>query len=83
MDEIRFPRPMAAFAQKAQIYATRLYKIEEGRVIATPEQAAKIHWATRGRISAHMLRPDLYREGQVPPNPFRVAPSGDTAPEAA
>ena len=83
MEKIRFPRPLKDFAEKSGVNLWTLYKIEAGEQDAADIQCPRIHWATRGRIPAWVLRPDLWKEGQVPPNPFRAIVSGSASTEAA
>ena len=84
MDRIDLPTPISKFALKCGIKADTLYKIRDRKQSINDDQAARIHWATRGKIPIWVLLPDgPWKKGQVPKNPFKPANPGDTAPEAA
>lgn len=72
MQQVRFPRPLDAFAEKVGVNVWTLYKIEKGKR-ATEHQAVQIHHGSCGAVPCWVLRPDLWREGQVPPLPLPEA----------
>lgn len=66
--ETKFPRPLDSFAALCGVNKWILYKIENGTKRATSEQAKAIHWA--GGPKCWITRPDIWKEGQEPPEPF-------------
>jgi DNA-binding transcriptional regulator YdaS (Cro superfamily) len=54
-----------AFADKINVASSTVGRIRKGEVIASVETAKAIHAATRGKVSKHELRPDVWAKRDV------------------